>query len=404
MTSEVRVGIAGVHGHGRSHVDAALALAADVRLVAVADPRGGGDVPSSTTVFGDAAAMIDAVDLDVVVLSTPIPTHTELAARALARGAHVLLEKPPVPSVADHLFLAAAAETASRAVQVGFQSMGSDGVAATAEVAASGVIGDVLHYGAVGQWTRSEQYWRRAAWAGHRVLDGRLVADGVVTNPLAHAVATAFAIAGAADPADVLAIDADLRRANDISTDDTSSLVVDLRGGARVAAGLTTAAARRREPYVLVRGTHGFLVYVYTLDTLLVHRDGAALPRIYAFSRTGLLENLLAHIRDGAELLVPLQRTGAFTRVLEEVVTGPPATVVDHELLHVVSSDGETFRVVSGVEDAVERVAWEGRTFRDLGLLGRADQEPPHGPTPMTADASSSTGAVELRTTSGDDS
>ena len=368
MTSPLRVGVAGVHGHGRSHVDAVLARPA-LRLVAVADPRGGGDVPSSTRVFADATSMIEALDLDIVVLSTPIPTHTELARLALARGAHVLLEKPPVPSVADHHALSTAADAAFRAVQVGFQSLGSAGVPATADALASGVIGDLVHVGAVGQWSRSEQYWRRAPWAGHRALNGRLIADGVVTNPLAHAVATAFAIAGAAAPEDVVSIDADLRRANDIDTDDTSSLVVELRGGTRIAAGLAVTAVRRHEPYVLVRGTRGFLVYLYTLDTLHIHRDGAALPRAYAFERTSLLDDLAAHIRDGSDLLAPLGRTGAFTRVLEEVVTGPPATPIDPGLVRVEASGGETFRTVAGVEDAVERVAWEGRTFRDLGLL-----------------------------------
>jgi predicted dehydrogenase len=326
-------------------------------------------VPSSTAVFADAAAMLAGVDLDIAVLSTPIPTHAELTLLALARGAHVLLEKPPVPSVADHVALTNAADAASRAVQVGFQSLGSAGVAATAEVAASGVIGDVRHYGAVGLWSRSEEYWRRAPWAGHRVRDGRLVGDGVVTNPLAHALATAFAIAGAAEPDDVVAIDADLRRANDIETDDTSSLVVELRGGVRLAAGLVTTAPRRHEPYVLVRGSRGHLVYHYTLDTLHVFRDGAALPRTYAFERTGLLADLAAHVRDGGPILAPLRRTGAFTRVLEEVVTGPPPVPVDRRLVRVEASGSETFRVVSGVEDAAEQVAWGGRTFRDLGVL-----------------------------------
>lgn len=365
----LRVGIAGVHGHGRSHVDAALALPEELELVAVADPRGSGDVPAGTRVFGDAAAMIDAVELDIVILSTPIPTHTDLTRRALERGAHVLLEKPPVPSVADHVDLTRAADAAARAVQVGFQSLGSEGVRATAEVAASGIVGDVLHYGAVGLWSRSEEYWRRAPWAGHRVLDGRLVADGVVTNPLAHAVATAFAIAGAAAPDDVVAVDADLRRANDIATDDTSSLVVELQGGARFAAGLAVTALQRHEPYVLVRGTRGHLVYHYTLDTLHVFRDGPALPRTYAFERTGLLANLAAHVRAGDELVAPLHRTGAFTRVLEAVVAGPVPSPINPALVRAVRAGGETFRIVDGIEDAAERVAWEGRTFRELGLL-----------------------------------
>ncbi|MGK3951310.1 Gfo/Idh/MocA family protein [Microbacterium sp. I2] len=369
MTDGLRVGVAGVHGHGRSHVDAVLAMPADVELVAVADPRGGGDVPPSTRVFSDAAQMIDGAGLDVVVLSTPIPTHTELALRALAGGAHVLLEKPPVPSVADHMRLTSAADAAARAVQVGFQSLGSAGVPATAEAVASGVIGDVLHYGAVGLWSRSEEYWRRTAWAGHRVQDGRLVADGVVTNPLAHAVATAFAIAGAHAPADVVAVHTDLRRANDIETDDTSSLVVELRAGQRMAAGLAVTAPRRHEPYVLVRGTRGHIVYHYTADTLHVFRDGAPLPRTYEFTRTGLLADLVAHARRGAPLLAPLHRTGAFTRVLEEIVDSPAPARIDPSLVRVATVGDETFRIVDGIEDAAERVAWEARTFRELGAF-----------------------------------
>lgn len=369
MTGRLKVGIAGVHGHGRSHVDAMLARSSPLELVAVADPRGSGDVPGATRVFADAADMLRDAELDIAILSTPIPTHTELARLALSRGAHVLLEKPPVPSVADHRELLRAGDAAGRAVQVGFQSLGSAGVPAAAEAVASGAIGDVRHYGAVGLWSRSEEYWRRAPWAGHRVIDGRLVADGVVTNPLAHAIATAFAIARAAAPEDVVEVDADLRRANDIATDDTSSLVATLRGGARFAAGLAVTAARRHEPYVLVRGTRGHLVYHYTLDTLHVFRDGRALPRTYEFERVALLDDLSAHIRDGSALAAPLARTGAFTRVLEAVVSGPAPTPVGGALVQVVHADGETFRVVDGIEDAAEAVAWEGRTFRELGLL-----------------------------------
>ncbi|WP_349428437.1 hypothetical protein [Microbacterium sp. LWS13-1.2] len=97
-------------------------------------------------------------------------------------------------------------------------------------------------------------------------------------------------------------------------------------------------------------------------------RRGGA-PRAYAFERISLLDDLAGHIRDGRDLLAPLHRTGAFTRVLEAIVTGPPATPIDRGLVRVEASGGETFRTVSGVEDAVERVAWEGRTFRDLGRL-----------------------------------
>ena len=86
MSDRLRLGIAGVHGHGRSHVDAALALSAEVELVAVADPRGGGEVPPGTREHADAVDMLAAGGLDLAIFSTPIPTHADLAMRALGSG------------------------------------------------------------------------------------------------------------------------------------------------------------------------------------------------------------------------------------------------------------------------------------------------------------------------------
>jgi predicted dehydrogenase len=369
VSAPLRLGIAGVHGHGRTHVDAALALAGDVELAAVADPRGGGDVPERTRQFADATEMLDAGGLDLVVLCTPIPTHAELSLRALEAGMHVLLEKPPVVSVAQHEQVEAAAAAAGRAVQVGFQSLGSAGVAAARDLATSGELGELEHIGAVGLWSRSEEYWRRSAWSGRRFADGHIVADGAVTNPLAHAVATALAIAGARAPGDVAGVRTDLRRVNDIETDDTSSLVIELASGIKVAGGLAVTSPRRHEPYILLRGTRGYALFFYTLDLLQVHVGGSPLPRTYGFSRVGVLANLAAHVRDGDALAVPLAHTGAFTRVLEAVVSSPAPTRIAPDGIAVHQRDGEVFRVARGVEDAAERVAWEAKTFDEIGVL-----------------------------------
>ncbi|MGV9194441.1 Gfo/Idh/MocA family protein [Microbacterium sp. MC2] len=362
----VRIGLAGVHGHGRGHVEAALALAdaGTGHVVAVADPQGPGVVPDGVAHHRDAADMIAREDLDIVVLSTPIPTHAALAEAALRRGAHVLLEKPPVTSTAEHARLRAVEEATGRVVQVGFQSLASAGVAATIDAAAS--LGEIRHIGAVGVWERSEQYWRRSDWAGYRHRDGQVIADGAVTNPLAHAVATALAVAGAREPADVASVELDMYRANDIATDDTSSLRLRLRDGTTLVAALATTGDRRHEPYVLVRGTRGHLVYFYTLDLLQVFRAGAVLPQTFSFARAGLLAQLCAHARDGVGPAVPLAATGAFTRVLEEIVTGPDATPLPPARFDTVTRGAERFRVVGGIAGIAERAAWEAALFREI--------------------------------------
>ena len=94
-----------------------------------------------------------------------------------------------------------------------------------------GAIGEITRYGASAGWVRPESYWRRAAWAGRRRVGDRVVADGVLTNPLAHATATALALADRMRAEDVVGMTLDLHRANDIEADDTS--VARLRCGTR---------------------------------------------------------------------------------------------------------------------------------------------------------------------------
>jgi predicted dehydrogenase len=366
MSDRLRVGVIGAHGYGRRHVERVLARADDLELVAVADPRGG-ELPDGVHVFTDAPTMFDATDVDIAVVSTPIPSHADLAVLSLEAGAHVLLEKPPVVSLAEHERVDAAARAAGRSVQVGFQSLASAGIPAARDLIDSGELGELLHVGVVGLWPRSEGYWRRSPWAGRRRLpDGRISADGAATNPLSHGLATALAIAGASDAGAVRDVRTDMRRANDIGTDDTSSLVIDLTSGTRIAAALIVTAARHHQPYVLLRGSRGHALYFYTLDLLQVHRAGAVLPRTYEFARADLLDELVAHARTGAALSVPLAASSAFTRVLEAIMASPPPARIASEHVDRVERGGETFRVVRDVEEWAERAAWEGRTLAEL--------------------------------------
>ncbi|MET4156881.1 Gfo/Idh/MocA family oxidoreductase [Agromyces sp. PvR057] len=365
----LRVGIAGIHGHGAGHVATALELAraGSIRLAAVADPRPPDRPLDGVMAYADAEQMIHDEGLDIVVLSTPMHTHLPLAREALRSGAHVLLEKPPTPTLADFERLVAASAEAGRAVQIGFQSLGSSAIAAVRDLVGAGAIGAPLGYGALGTWPRTEQYWRRAPWAGRRTLDGAPVVDGAVANPLAHAVATSLAVAGATMTTDVADVHLDLHRANDIEADDTSSLVVELADGARVAGALSLTAATRSEPCVIVRGSEARLVLWYTLDLVQVFRTGAALPATTSYGRTGLLANLVEHVREGTPLLVPAAATGAFMRVLEAVRTGEAARAIDPRFYdRVTDADGDR-RVVRDLEAWSERVVLEGRTFRDLG-------------------------------------
>ena len=364
-----RIGVAGIHGHGATHVAAALALEREGRavLAAVSDHRAPGPELAGIPAYHEASEMIVSEELDVVVLSTPMHTHLPLAEAALATGAHVLLEKPPTPTLDEFHRLLAAADAAGRAVQLGFQSLGSSALPAMRQLVADGAVGEPVRYGALATWVRTEEYWRRTPWAGRRVLDGVPVVDGAVTNPLAHAVATGLAIAGATRESDVTGVRLDLYRANDIEADDTSSLVVDLVGGGSLACALSLTASQRREPCIVVEGTAGRLVLWYTLDVIQRFEPGARFPTTTDHPRRGLLANLIDHVVDDVPLLVPAASTGAFMRVLEAVRTGAAPTPIDPPFVDRRVGDEGTHRVVRDLEAWSARVVTEGRTFAELG-------------------------------------
>ncbi|PFG42028.1 putative dehydrogenase [Isoptericola jiangsuensis] len=372
-----RIAVVGIHGHGEKHVQHALDLARPgrARLTAVVDPRepGPGHAAHGTgtpwyPTLGDLLSAPDDDRPDVVVLSTPIPTHLPLARAAMEAGMDVLLEKPTTASLAEHTELVGIADTTGRLCQVGFQTFGSHAVPAAAALVAAGEIGDVLGYGAAGTWVRTAGYWARAPWAGRRRLDGRDVVDGVVTNPLAHAVATTLLVGGVTRAADVAWVDTDLFRANPIEADDTSAVRVTSTDGTRYGFGLTLCAQDRSAARVLVVGTAGEIELFYESDRLVLRTERVTMDKTYG--RTPLLDDLL-DVRASADpdrrLLCDVRDTGAFMRVMEAVRTGAdPHPVPDDAVTWL--GDGDDRRpVVRDVEHWCEQVARTQQTFTELG-------------------------------------
>lgn len=377
MSSEVEqsgaaLAVIGIHGHGATHVHNALRRG---RLVAVIDPRppaeGSAAAVARVPWFESLDAFLSAgVGVDVAVLCTPLPTHASMTATLLRTGADVLLEKPPTTTMGEFRDLLAVEAETGRAVQVGFQSLGSKALAAVNDLVASGEIGEVSHIGAAGAWVRATSYFRRAAWAGKRMLDGRPVVDGVTTNPLAHATATALRLAGARGVEDVIDIDLELYRANDIEADDTSSVVIRSRTGPTIAAALTLCAPTSTDPWVAVYGSRGVARLFYTRDDVSLEVDGAG-PVLTSYGRVDLLANLLAYRAGKAPLLNPLADNGAFMAVMEAVRLAPdplpiPAGLVTWEPVED-ADPPDLHPVVTGVVEAVGAAASTCAGFSSVG-------------------------------------
>jgi predicted dehydrogenase len=386
----LKVAVVGIHGHGGSHLRTVADLEARglARLSAVVDPREPEDAPAAWFAsLGDLLSSDADALPDVVVLATPIHTHLPLARAAMEAGIDVLLEKPTTASLAEHVELVAVAERTGRLCQVGFQTFGSHALPAVADMIARGEVGQVTGIGAVGTWIRTAAYWARSPWAGRRRMGDRAVVDGVVTNPLAHAVATALWVGGARAAGDIAYVKTDLWRANPIEADDTSSLRAVGTDGTRYGFGLTLCAPERTPARVVVQGTEGEIELEYERDLVRLRTGRVVAEKQY--ERTGLLENLLA-ARGGVgavadsgagapaasgagngmprareRLLCDVRDTGAFMRVLEAVRTAADPTPI-----------GDAF--VDWVDGTATGPAGPGRAAGPGGAQGNPEGDPRH--------------------------
>ncbi|MFF5186148.1 Gfo/Idh/MocA family protein [Streptomyces sp. NPDC000345] len=371
MSAPVPVVLAGARGHGRWHLDNIRRLQDKgiVRLAGLCEltPLTPGEIPEGLGTpeqSADFGALLDSTGARIAVICTPIPTHTDLALTAAARGVHLLLEKPPAPSYAEFRRMADGVAEAGVVCQIGFQSLGSHAVPAIRELIADGAIGEIAGVGGAGAWARAEAYFRRAPWAGRRRLNGVDVIDGALTNPLAHAVATALALAGATGAEDVTGIETELAHANAIESDDTSCVRITTADGLPVVVAATLCAEDPDDPYVVVHGDRGRITYWYKQDRVLLQRAGHG-PEEFEYGRTDLLENLVEHLSDGTRLLVPPAATEAFMRVVEAIRIAPDPVQLGQDTWHLLKD--EERRVVPGIDGLVAAAADTLALYSELG-------------------------------------
>src|SRR5437773_8507198 len=101
LTSPARLVLVGVRGFGQVHAEriARLADQGVVELIAAVGPGVVLDPPIiyGVHLYADLAEALATVgQVDVVIIAAPLGEHFRLAKVALAAGADVYLEKPPV--------------------------------------------------------------------------------------------------------------------------------------------------------------------------------------------------------------------------------------------------------------------------------------------------------------------
>ncbi len=99
----------------------------------------------SSRVTADLENVLADDTVEAVVIATPVPTHYELARRALEADKHVFVEKPPAMRAAELEELCDLAEERARVLMPGHLLLYHPAVRRLKEIVDSGELGDVLY-------------------------------------------------------------------------------------------------------------------------------------------------------------------------------------------------------------------------------------------------------------------
>src|SRR5213593_3542203 len=92
-----------------------------------------------------ASELVDSDSIDAIVIATPISTHFDLARACLARGKHVLIEKPITRTVAQAEELIRLAEEKSKVLMVDHTFIYSGAVRKLRQIIDSGDLGEIYY-------------------------------------------------------------------------------------------------------------------------------------------------------------------------------------------------------------------------------------------------------------------
>nr|BFE35830.1 hypothetical protein GCM10010200_080810 [Actinomadura rugatobispora] len=275
------------------HPGAEIVAVADsdpARLEAAAKAFG---VPAA---FADTAALLDAVDVDGVVIAVPHAAHHPVARLALEHGAHVLLEKPMTIEPAHARELVALARDRGAELIVDYPWHYNEHVLALRDTIAQGTIGPVEHVSVLYASTVRELYrgdpepYREVFGYTVNAPDSRTYSDPALSGggqgqtQVTHAAALLLWLTGLR-PRGIAAFRADF----ELDVDLADSIAIRFEGGAIGTLSSTGAVLPVHEEIMRLEvfGRHGHVLLDVNQGTASVHHAGGLteLPRLPAGER-----------------------------------------------------------------------------------------------------------------------
>jgi predicted dehydrogenase len=377
-----RVGLVGIGGYGRVHLEHLLDLHASGEIqfaAAVAfPPETDRDLQRRLSAlpcellpdFAGLIAALPQLRLDLCIVPTPIHLHAPMTVAALKAGCHVLVEKPIAASLEEVNQIIDASRAADRIVAVGFQYLHAPEIHALKRRILDGAIGRLQRVCVHAAWPRSHAYYARNDWAGRLQLNGAWVLDSPVNNAMSHFLMLMLFLAGsgpeaAAEPAHLTA---ELYRAQEIESFDTAVLHLELPDRCRLDFYGTHSSREMDRPSLVLEGTEGRAEWVQDGHATIHGRDSIWHETAGAESNTRerMLRAVLDRIRGRPAFVCPPELAAAHVRcvaALQQVPITPIPAQFRAEHTH----DGARHTFVPELTQWLRRAAQDGVGLSAVG-------------------------------------
>lgn len=323
--------------------------------------------------FDDHRAMLDAWRgrLDLCFIPAPLHLHARMTIAALESGANVFVEKPAAVTVQDVDAMADAARRAGRFVAVGFQNVYAPEVRDAKRLLCGGELGPVEHVVVQGLWPRPRAYFERNGWAGRLRVGEDWVLDSPIANAMSHHLNLALFLAGADErsSAEPVAIEAELYRAADIESADSTFLRIETAGGVPVVAALTHAGDVQRDPEVVATCRDGAVRWGMASTAIARGDREERRPSTSNKDLRGhILDGLHRRLADPGAFLCDLAIGRAHVLCVDGAFAAAPVRRIDPAAIEPRPLKESTVAAVRDMPEVVAEVARTRRLPAELGV------------------------------------
>jgi len=216
-------------------------------------------------------------NLDLIGVPTGIPYHEPMAVQAMEAGYNVLIEKPAAGTIQEVRSIAQAEKHTGKWCGVAFQHIFTPTIQWFAEVLRSGKLGKLIEARSLVSWPRDLDYYSRNSWAGQLKSAGRWTLDGPATNATAHYLShmTYLASQQSGGVFELDSVRAELYRAKDIPSYDTSCIEIITKQGVKLSHYVSHSTTENQNPistFYCEKGTAYFDATASSID--IKYNDG----------------------------------------------------------------------------------------------------------------------------------